>query len=37
MNTLTEFLRTYQLVWNGIHPITADVFVALMEKFKDYE
>lgn len=37
MKELTLFLQTYQQQWNGVHPITADVFLALLDKFKDYQ
>lgn len=37
MKELTLFLQTYQNVWHGTHAITAEVFIALMDKFKDYD
>lgn len=37
MKELTLFLKTYQTEWNGIHPITGDIFLKLIEKFKDYD
>lgn len=36
MKELTLFLQTYQNQWQGVHPITADIFLKLLEKFKDY-
>lgn len=37
MKELQRFLHFYQIKCGGTYKITADVFLKLMEKFKDYD
>ena len=37
MKTLDKFLSWYQLYLHSSNAITADMFIILMDKFKDYE